>query len=135
MEKVKISSRTFSVASYTTIVGVVLIDFLLATVALSFIAEFLKFLGLNPTAWFAAVFGVMAFLYTLLAYRDAVKSLGRWSHGVKRYTYAEVENYSGTGTLLVVEDFPGSVLSKRAIILVLYFGCMILFMTVLDAVK
>jgi hypothetical protein len=133
METVKTSDGVFPVASYTKIVGVVLVDLLIATVTLSFVVEFLKYLGFNLPEWFAAVFGVMAFLYAFLAYHDVVKSLGRWSHGVKRYTYGEVENYSGTGMLFVVEDLPGSVLSRRAIILALYFGCMILFMAVLDA--
>lgn len=118
-------------ASHPKIFGIVLIDLLLVTVTMSLIVELLKHFGFGMPEWLTAVFGVTIFLYAFLAYRNVVKSIGGWSNGVSRYSYSEVEGYSGVGVLFVIEDLPRQILSKRAIILVLYFGVMLLLIIVL----
>ena len=117
------------------IIGMAFIDLLIVTVTLSFIVEFLRFIAFEVPQWLGGVLAVMAFIYALLAYRGIVKSPGRWAHGVRRYTYSEVEGYSGYGVLFVNENLPGPILSKRAMILALYFGGMILIMSVLNNLK
>jgi len=133
MKKIKtLDGAIFSVASSTKMLGIVIIDLLAATVTISFIVELMTFLGVTFPEWFAAVFGLLIYLYVFLAYRDVVKSAGRWSHGILRYPCEKIEGYSGKGALFIDDELPKAVLSKRAITLIVYFGSMILLMIVME---
>jgi len=132
MKKVRTIDGVFSIAGSSKTVGLVFIDLIFSTVTLSFVIEVLKLLTLDIPLWSAAVFGILVFLYPLLAYRDVVKSIGRWSRGVKCYPYSKIEGYTGKGALFVVDEVPKKVLSKRVIIVVAYFGIMFSLMTVMQ---
>lgn len=62
---------------------------------------------------FAAVFG---FAYPLLSHREVIPGLGRWALGLHRYSYSEIEEYQGKGTLVVYEPLNKKVYTARAII-------------------
>lgn len=133
MKEIKtLDGAIFPVVSSTKMLGIVIIDLLAATVTISFIVELMAFLGVKFPEWVSAVFGLLIYLYAFLAYRDVVKSAGRWSHGIIRCPCSKIEGYSDKGALFINDELPKTVLSKRAMILIVYFGIMILLMTVMQ---
>ena len=67
--------------------------------------------------WVSAIAG-----YCLLAFRGTIPSLGRWAVGLRRYTYAEVQEYAGKGILYVYEDLPSRIYTIRAVASLLVLG-------------
>lgn len=62
--------------------------------------------------------------YCLLAFRGELPSLGRWALGLRRYNYAEVDEYAGKGMLYVYEDLPPREYTIRTIVTVLVLGAL-----------
>ena len=74
-----------------------------------------------PTAliWLCGIAG-----YSLLAFRGVIPSLGRWTLGLRGYSYNQVEEYEGKGVLYVYEDLSSRTYTFRAIATVLVLGAL-----------
>ena len=64
-------------------------------------------------------FVIAPWVYALLAHKGKLPSFGNWTLGIKRYSYSEITEYSGTGALFVNVELTSKLHMIRVIAFVL----------------
>ena len=95
------------------------IDLFFSLLIVSFPGLLLVISGLDRNIFLIAPLVIAPWLYTFAAHRAKIPSLGSWALGIKRYSYSEIEEYSGVGVLYVKEALSRKAHTSRTIIFVI----------------
>jgi hypothetical protein len=103
-----------------------IVDFLASSMTFVCIVAVFKKAGITPPEWVSAIVGGAVFMYTLLAQRGLVFSVGAWGLGLQ----SQVDAVSQSNVYLV-QGLSKATLSRRAVIIVAYVSALFLLVSML----
>lgn len=131
MKRLRTTRGILSLAGIGTVIGSIIIDLFIGLLMVSLIHAVMANLGTNLSSEVNGILIFLVFLYTYLAYKNIVFSVGQWGNGLKRFSYNDIEDYSGKGTVYLVDNLPKSTLTYRTIVIVVWFILMIFILWLL----